>query len=222
MCWKIVSVIFSLFLFSCSNSKSELSEIAIEQEASFTVPIYNGPDFTPYWNVPNTDTFHTIAPFNFMNQFNEQFTSNTVANKFYVVNFFFTTCNSICPKMMNNMEIVANHFDADSNVLFISHTVTPWIDNPEKLLDYSKLFQVKKNKWHLVTGEKSELYHLARKSYFVEEEPGFNKDSSEFLHTEHFILIDNKNHIRGIYNGTLELEMQRIIDDLNWLLKNEK
>lgn len=73
----------------------------------------------------------------------------------------------------------------------------------------------------MVTGDKSEIYQLARQSYFVEEEPGYLKDSSEFLHTEHFILVDKKNHIRGIYNGTLELEMERTIEDIEWLLKKE-
>lgn len=141
---KIVWVIFSTVLIGCSQNDSLKIENKTQLDDEFSVPIYNEPDFTPYWNQEELDTFHTISSFNFINQFNENVSSETVKNKIYVVNFFFTTCNGICPKMMKNMEKLAQHFENDSNVIFISHTVTPWIDDVKKLEDYSSLYDVKK------------------------------------------------------------------------------
>ena len=99
----------------------------------------------------------------------------------------------------------------------VSFTVTPWIDNPNLLKRYKKEFTLNSSNWNFLTGDKRKIYKLARESYFAEEEIGFTKDSSDFLHTEHFLLIDKKMHIRGIYNGTLQLEMRQIIDDIKTL-----
>ena len=99
----------------------------------------------------------------------------------------------------------------------VSFTVTPWIDNPGLLKRYKKEFTSNSSNWNFLTGDKRKIYKLARESYFAEEEIGFTKDSSDFLHTEHFLLIDKKMHIRGIYNGTLQLEMTQIIDDIKTL-----
>ena len=101
----------------------------------------------------------------------------------------------------------------------LSFSVTPWIDNSKKLLDYVNFYAIKTDNWHFLTGKKSEIYNLARKSYFAEEDFGFTKDSTEFLHTEHFILVDQNQKIRGIYNGTLSLEAEQLIKDINALKK---
>jgi protein SCO1/2 len=184
------------------------------------VPFYNSPDFTPLWLSDKTftpDTLHRIASFSFTDQKNQTVTNETFKKKIYVANFFFTVCPSICPRMTANLQEVAKAFKSDSNVLFISHSVTPEIDSVAKLNEYAKENGIDASQWHLITGKVDDIYSLARQSYFVEEEIGFTRDNKEFLHTEHFILVDEDGHIRGLYNGTLELEAQRLIEDIRLL-----
>jgi protein SCO1/2 len=183
------------------------------------LPWYNTADFTPAWTKEKSSS-HSIPAFSFTDQNNKIVSEKTFANKIYIANFFFTSCGSICPRMMENLLKVQKAFPANNHIAFISHTVTPWIDSIARLKKYAERFALD-NRWHLVTGDKATIYTLARQSYFAEEEPGFTKDSTEFLHTEHILLIDQDKHIRGVYNGTLELEIDRMIDDIKQLLKEE-
>lgn len=220
MYWRKMVILFSVCAFAACSAPIVPDEITASENKVVALPYYDQPDFTPIWNPDFTDTLHKVSPFQFINQNNGAVNDSTVNDKIYLVNFFFTACSSICPKMMRNMETVQNHYATADDVIFISHTVMPWMDSVETLKKYEANFNIIENKWHLVTGSKSEIYNLARTSYFVEEEPGFTKDSTEFLHTEHFVLIDKNGHLRGIYNGTVELEMDRIIEDIE-LLRNE-
>ena len=110
-------------------------------------------------------------------------------------------------------------FFNDPRIAILSYSVTPWIDTPDKLADYVEFNDIKTNNWHFLTGNKSEIYSLARESYFAEETIGFSKDSTDFLHTEYFVLVDKTKRIRGIYNGTLMLEAQQVVKDINALLE---
>jgi protein SCO1/2 len=123
--------------------------------------------------------------------------------------------------MTNHLKIVADQFRKNKEVLFLSHSVTPWIDSVEQLNQFAKKYNIQSSQWHLITGRQEEINSIARKSYFAEEEPGLNKDSTEFLHTEHCLLIDRQRRIRGIYNGTLPLEMERLTEDIKLLIQNE-
>lgn len=187
------------------------------------VPYYNGPAFTPIWtNDKNIiDTLHKIDQFSFTDQDGSVVTNKTFAGKIYVADFFFTVCPGICPKMAENMKTVYEHYKNNPDVLFISHSVTPERDSVPVLKKYALGKGITSGQWHFVTGDKNEIYSLARRSYFVEQLMGFNKDSSEFLHTENFILIDKHGHIRGLFNGTLATEPARIIADIDELLKEE-
>ena len=121
--------------------------------------------------------------------------------------------------MTKNLLVVQDTFKNDDRVKLISHSVMPWVDSVSRLKEYAKLNEIDGEKWHLVTGEQEEIYSLARQSYFADE--GFGKsvtDPSDFLHTEKMILIDQKRRIRGVYNGTIPLEMQRMIEDIKLLL----
>lgn len=208
----IASVLFAAFFLSaCKNNKD-------------TLPYYHTPDFSPIWaNEAGTDidTLHTIAPFSFTNQNNETVNNQSLVGKVYVANFFFTTCGSICPKMTNNLNVVADSFTNNEQVKLISFSVTPHIDDVAKLKAYEKQKNINGKQWYLLTGSTGEIYTLARQSYFAEEKPGYNKDSTEFLHTEHCVLVDKKQHIRGVYNATLKLEMNRLIEDIAILLKED-
>lgn len=208
-------VLLALAVFACGDdAKEEFRPFATVS----TLPYYHTPDFDPIWEVGDFDTLHSISDFSFIDQNSDIITEQTIGDKIYLSNFFFTSCGGICPKMTRNMEKVQHAFESEEDVLFLSHSVTPEQDSVPKLKAYSNNFDVIDNRWHFLTGSKSKIYDMARQSYFAEEEPGFNKDSTQFLHTEHFILVDRNKHIRGIYNGTVELEMDRIIDDVTLLL----
>ncbi len=202
----------SLVSFSCKRIKN--------QEVQ-KLPYYNTPDFTPLWltDAKQIDTLHTIAPFKVMDQDGNRINNQTYAGKIYVADFFFTSCPSICPKLTKHFKMISDSFKNESRVGLLSFSVTPDIDSVPRLKYYAGKYGVPSGQWHLVTGNKNEIYKLARKSYFADKEPGFSTDSTEFLHTEHFILVDSHQHIRGIYNGTVLLEVQRLMDDMRLLEK---
>ena len=187
------------------------------------IPYYNTPDFTPTFlsenqELKNTIT-HQISDFSFVNQYKQIITNKEIEGKVHVANFMFTSCTSICPDMTGNMKLVEEAFFNDERVAVLSYSVTPWIDTPDKLLDYVKFNDIKTNNWHFLTGSKNDIYSLARESYFAEESIGFSKDSTDFLHTEYFILVDKNKRIRGVYNGTLMLESKQVVEDIKILLE---
>ena len=185
------------------------------------LPYFISPDFTPNWinYYSKNDSLHKIEDFSFINQNNKIIDNSYIKNKIVVSNFFFTTCPSICSNMTSNLKILQEKFNHTEEVIILSHSVTPWIDSVTKLKSYEKLYNINSKTWHLLTGDKNKIYNLARKSYFAEEELGLNKSSNEFLHTEMVFLIDKNSHIRGIYNGTIKLEIKRLLEDIA-ILKN--
>ena len=187
------------------------------------IPYYNTPDFTPIFLSENQElkktVTHQISDFSFVNQNSQIITNKEIEGKVHIANFMFTSCTSICPDMTGNMKLVEEAFFNDERVAILSYSVTPWIDTPDKLLDYVKLNDIKTNNWHFLTGNKSGIYSLARESYFAEESMGFSKDSTDFLHTEYFILVDKNKRIRGVYNGTLMLESKQVVEDIKILLE---
>lgn len=189
------------------------------------LPYYNTAAFDPLFIESETELRakvpHQIADFEFTNQDSTSVTQGDIEGKVHVANFIFTTCNSICPKMTSHMKLVSEAFKEDDKVKLLSFSVTPWLDDVAQLREYAKLNDISSTNWHLLTGSRSKIYELARKSYFAEEGLGFTKDSTQFLHTEHFILVDQSKRIRGIYNGTLQLEIQQLIKDIN-VLKNPR
>lgn len=210
--WRIVLASISLIVLF-SACKNEVKEIQL--------PYYNKPDFTPVFlqqgDNPNVQIKHTIADFTFTNQLGLKFENSMLKNKIHVANFFFTGCGSICPSMMEKMKKVNKSFYNDSNVVFLSYSVTPWRDSVSRLKEYAKINEINASNWHLLTGDKGEIYQLARKSYFAEEKLGFTKDSTDFLHTEHVLLVDGGGRIRGVYNGTLALDMEQLSADIKSL-----
>jgi len=199
-----------LFILSCNNSTNQL-------------PYYNSPDFEPVFleniNSLEKTITHKIEDFTFTDNNGNSFGSKDLSGKIHVANFIFTSCTHICPKMTTNMVEVEKRFQSNPDVNLVSFTVTPWLDSPEVLNRYKKEFTLNSENWHFLTGDKNKIYSLARKSYFAEEEIGFTKDSTDFLHTEHFLLVDKSLRIRGIYNGTLALEMEQLIEDILLLNK---
>lgn len=170
--------------------------------------------------IDGTDTiYHTIQPFSFINQYHDTITEKNIHNKIYVADFFFATCQSICPKMSSQLVHVQSAFKNDSNVLILSHTVNPIHDTVEVLNGYAQSYGALKNKWHFLTGNKKSIYDMARYSYLINalEEDG---SAEGFLHSELFILVDSQKRIRGMYDGTDSVAVVKLISDIN-LLKQE-
>jgi protein SCO1 len=168
-----------------------------------------------------TDTiYHTIADFSLTNQNGEAVSGKTVAGKIYVANFFFATCQSICPEMSGNLVDVQKEFLNDDSLLILSHSVNPLHDTVEVLKNYAGTYGIKSGKWHLLTGDKKMIYDLAKTSYLVNalEDDGTPEG---FLHSELLLLIDGKGRIRGMYDGTDKAAVQKLIADIK-LLKTEK
>jgi protein SCO1 len=199
-------------LFSCSDKKKEIS-----------LPYYNTPSFTPEFFSSATDATqkitHTIPAFSFTNQHGKEITEKAIEGKVHVANFIFTRCGSICPVMTRHMKLVQDAFKSNQDVALLSFSVTPWIDSVQRLQAYASNNEITAPNWHLLTGDKGAIYNLARRSYFAEEDMGFTKDSTDFLHTEHILLVDKSKRIRGIYNGTLQLEVAQLVKDITVLLK---
>jgi protein SCO1/2 len=183
-----------------------------------TLPYYNTADFTPQWELPDDrKKNHFIRPFSLTDQDGNTVTEKTMNGKICVVDFFFTTCPGICPKLTHSMSDIQREFKADSNVMLLSHTATPETDSVPTLKKYALQKGVVSGKWHLLTGKRSELYDLGRNYYFIEEDLGLKRDTSVFLHTENFVLVDRKRRLRGIYNGLDKLSMEQLAIDIKLL-----
>ena len=194
-----------------------------EAPADDVLPFYSDVDFTPQWIDQHSDGYpkiHTIVPFTLTNQDGETVTEKTFEGKIYIADFFFATCPGICPTMTRNMGKVQEALKGDEDVLILSHSVTPETDTVPVLKHYANENGIISGKWHLVTGARKDIYMLARTSYFAEEDLGLPLNENDFLHTENMYLIDKQRRIRGIYKGTFQNEMPRLLEDIR-LLKAE-
>lgn len=160
--------------------------------------------------------YHTIADFSLTNQNGKTITQEDYRDKIYIADFFFTTCPSICPIMTKNMVEIQNHIVNEDDVMLLSHTVTPEIDSVPQLKKYALEKGVDDKKWNLVTGSKKEIYELARKSYMAVKTDG-DGGPYDMIHTENFVLVDKDRRIRGFYDGTKEDDIQKLIQDLEFL-----
>ncbi|MFS4492176.1 SCO family protein [Maribacter sp. 2308TA10-17] len=212
---------FTLFASCKQEIKKEKAEV-VETSRVEHLPYYGDASFTPNWLTPNSEAekqFHKIPDFELVNQLGDTITQKTFENKIYITDFFFTSCPGICLKMTGNMLKLQEEFKNDDEILFLSHSVTPSIDSVSVLKNYADKNAIIANKWHLVTGDKTEIYNLGRNQYFVENDLGIPKDINDFLHTENFLLVDNNKHIRGIYNGLNRASIAQLITDVKALKK---
>ncbi len=185
------------------------------------LPIYNPADVNPKLvdaSVKHIRSNHKIADFQLINQNGDTITEHNYKDKIYVADFFFTRCQTICPIMSTNMGDLQEFYKNDTTVMLLSHSVTPVIDSISVLRAYADKRKILDSKWNLVTGDKKHIYELARKSYFAVLDEG-DGGAQDFIHTEQFILVDQKKQIRGFYDGTSKDEIQRIIKDITILKK---
>jgi protein SCO1/2 len=189
-----------------------------------TLPIYNPADVNPELvdsTVQFVAKYHTIADFSFTNQNGKTITQKDYEGKIYVADFFFTTCGSICPIMTTNMIDVQKAFADNPKVMILSHTVTPEIDSVPVLKKYALEKGVIDSKWNLVTGDKKDIYSMARKSYLAVK-LGKPQELYDMVHTENFVLVDAERRVRGFYDGTKKEEVKKLIEDIQWLLTEDK
>ncbi|MFV8351938.1 SCO family protein [Flavobacterium sp. XS2P14] len=187
-----------------------------------TLPIYNPADVNPELvdsTVQYISKYHTIADFSFTNQNGKIITQKDYEGKIYVADFFFTTCGSICPKMTTNLSDIQKAFANNPKVKLLSFTVFPETDSVPVLKAYAKKNQVNDAKWNLVTGDKKEIYTLARKSYLAVK-LGKPSELYDMVHTENFVLVDTKKRVRGFYDGTNKDDIKRLIEDITFLSTN--
>ncbi len=207
-----INFIYIVFLFvfiGCKTTTTETKKLLLPVIGEKKLAGVDGKD----------TIYHTVQSFSFINQYHDTVSEKTIENKIYVADFFFATCQSICPKMSSQLVHVQNAFKNDNNVLILSHTVNPLNDSVEVLNGYAQTYGAAKNKWHLLTGNKKAIYDMARYSYLVNalEDDG---TAEGFLHSELFILVDAQKRIRGMYDGTDSVAVVKLISDIK-LLKQE-
>lgn len=203
----IILSFLSLIIFACKTESTHKQLLPILGEKKLA-------------GTESKDTiYHSIQPFSFINQFGDTVSDKTINNKIYVADFFFATCQSICPQMSSQLVNVQKAFEKDNGVLILSHTVNPMHDTVEVLNGYAQSYGAIKNKWHFLTGNKKAIYDMARYSYLVNalEEDGTPEG---FLHSELFLLIDTQKRVRGMYDGTDSVAVAKLISDIK-LLKQE-
>jgi protein SCO1/2 len=183
------------------------------------LPIYNPSMVNPELvdsTVQYISKYHTISDFSFTNQNGKIITQKDYEGKIYVADFFFTTCGSICPKMTTNLAEIQKAILNNPKVMLLSHTVFPETDSVSVLKKYAIKNRVIDSKWNLVTGDKKQIYTMARKSYLAVK-LGKPNELYDMVHTENFVLVDSKRRVRGFYDGTNKEDIQRLIADINFL-----
>ncbi len=186
------------------------------------LPIYNPSDLNPELvdsSMLGINNGHTVSDFNLINQNGDVITQNDYTKKVFVTDFFFTRCPSICPVMTNNMEKLQDVFLKDDRVKLLSISVTPEMDSIPILRNYAEKNGAIASKWNITTGYKKHIYELARKSFFAVNDIG-DGGLQDFIHTPNFVLVDTKKRIRGIYDGTQDDEIERLIVDIKSILEH--
>jgi protein SCO1/2 len=196
----VLNFLVALLAFSCSQEKK--------------LP-FLGPKQV---NAQGDTVYHQIPSFRFLNQDSVFVNEKDVEGKVYVADFFFTTCPTICPKMKTQMLRIYERYKDRDEVRIISHSIDPDFDTPNVLKDYASRLQVKAPKWNLLTGDKAAIYQLGQKSYMVSAQEDPN-EAGGFVHSGAFILVDKNRHVRGIYDGTVEAEVNHLLEDMEILLK---
>lgn len=226
----IIAVIgISIAIFINYRHYSDDPESTNNRSETNRLKVFNPADINPTLvdtSLLGVQKDHIIADFAFLNQLGDTIRKSDVAGKIFVTDYFFTTCGGICPKMTTQLQRVQSEFLDDPKFLILSHTVNPSTDSVSVMYNYAKRFKADPKKWWFLTGSKTDLYTMARKSYLIvpdEADPNFDHGGeSDFIHTENFVLIDPDGRIRGIYDGTNGGEVSELIRDVYDLRREYK
>ena len=212
--WIKIIALLSVFVIGTYASFQKLKPKRV-------LPIYNPVDLNPAVvddDLERVGRGHRIGNFDLVDQWGNAVDSSLLRDKVYVADFFFTTCPTICIAMGQNFQRIQEAYKDEPRVNLVSHTVMPEIDTVEVMHEYGQRMGAVLGKWHLLTGEKEELYRMARRQYFAVMEPGTSFDEHDFIHTENVVLVDEKKRIRGFYDGTSDSQMDLLIQDIQILL----
>lgn len=209
---KTVAILVSFFILLGIAFLAYYYKTSKEQENVSALPIIGN------------DQNHRVGNFSFINQEGKVITQDDIKNKIVVAEYFFTTCTGICPKMNENLAKVYNKFKGNPNVVFLSHTVDPVKDTAPAMKAYAAHFDAQPEQWMFLTGDKKELYEMARYSYLIsadDDTAGISVDQ-DFIHDKHYVLVDNYGRIRGMYDGLDDAAIVKLIDDIKTLLEEKK
>lgn len=180
------------------------------REQPKSLPVYGNPG-------------HKVGTFSFIDQNGDSVTDKTVAGKIRVAEYFYTTCKSICPKLNENLSRVYAAYKGNDEVVFLSHTVDPEHDSVNALKEYSRRFDADAKQWHFLTGKKQDLYDMSRLGYLIGAEDTVDKVpiTQDFIHDQHYSLVDRDGNVRGLYDGLSKDEVDKLIKDIGELLKEK-
>jgi protein SCO1 len=164
-------------------------------------------------------TFTTVRPFSFIDQDGNEVSEVTTNGKIYVADFFFTSCPTICPKMKQQMLRLYNDFEENDEVIFLSHSIDPKRDSVARLHDYAEKLGITSDRWHLMTGERDDIYSMAKHYMIAAQEDKLAPGG--YAHSGAFLLVDKNRQIRGIYDGTSPEEVDQLKLDIQKLLSDE-
>jgi protein SCO1/2 len=176
------------------------------------LPIYGPKELS----ATNDTIYHTVSGFSLINQLGNKVTEKELDGKIYVADFFFASCKGTCPKMTGQLQRVQTKYAALRDLRIVSFSVDPVRDSVPALAAYAKQNMVNPRKWNLLTGDKKSIYDLARNDYYIVASEG-NGGPEDFVHSEKVVLVDKEKHIRGYYDGTDPLEIDRLIDEIQVL-----
>lgn len=216
---KCIMICAAVSLWGCQGAED--GSDAVADSSAFELPFYDEATFTAKWlkadDVP--EDFHALGAFELENQLGQTITADSLLGQINICSFFFSTCPGICPRMMENLKTVVADSLNDSRIQLLSFTAQPSVDSAETLMRYAEDHGIESENWFLVTGPREELYHIGRHQLFIEEDLGLVSSPDEFLHTENVILLDEKNRIRGIYNGLNKASLAYLVSDVKVLLR---
>ena len=198
-------IVLSLFFTGCQEKKA--------------LP-FLGPKDTQIVNGKVDTLYHQIPAFRFLNQDSVWVTEKDMSGKIYIADFFFTSCPTICPKMKTQLLRIYERYATNDGIRILSHSIDPSFDTPSVLRQYASRLHVKAPRWNMLTGDKDALYKLGEKSYMVTAQEDKN-EAGGFVHSGAFILVDKNRHVRGIYDGTQENEVNHLIEDIEILLQEK-
>lgn len=216
---KVILIAFGIIFFTgvtiayfiLNEKKEELTKLPVFNPNELNTELVDE-------NQRNVTKDHKVADFSFFNQDGKKVTLDDVKDKVYVADFFFTTCPGICPKMKKQMSRLYKEFKSRNDFILLSHTVMPEVDSVEVMAEFAKKQGALSEKWMFLTGEKQEIYRMARQSYFAVKTKG-DGGPDDFIHTENFILVDKNQRLRGFYDGTSTEDVDRLIQDIYTLYK---
>jgi len=208
---KLTALLILIFVFTGCTKHNDKGKLPILGRKNIQEIMIDG-------NTTFDTTYHTITDFTFINQDSIEVSNETFHNKIYIADFFFTTCPTICPIMKTQMLRVYNYYEDNDQVMFLSHTIDPDYDTVALLHNFADRLGVSSSKWHFVTGFKDDIYEIGQNNYMVTAMEDENQPGG-YLHSGAFILVDRDRRIRGLYDGTDEDQVDRLINDIPRLLK---